>query len=130
LWTRSAEHGGREHVSNSSSHNPQAISFETSPLSDDEKKRACPLAKTGGADFIKTSTGFAKGGATVEDVALIRKIVEPSMGGKASGGIRTREDALALIVSGANRLGTSAGIHIVTEWKDPASSTYKGSHSS
>jgi deoxyribose-phosphate aldolase len=117
-------------VSNSSSHNPQAISFETSPLSDDEKKRACPLAKTGGADFIKTSTGFAKGGATVEDVALIRKIVEPSMGGKASGGIRTREDALALIVSGANRLGTSAGIHIVTEWKDPASSTYKGSHSS
>jgi len=130
LWTRSAEHGGREHVGNSLSHNLQAISFDTSLLSNDEKKRACLLAKTGGADFIKTSTGFAKGGATVEDVALIRKIVGPSMGVKASGGIRTREDALALTASGANRLGTSASVHIVTEWKDPGSSTYEGSHSS
>jgi deoxyribose-phosphate aldolase len=74
--------------------------------------------------------GIAKGGAAVEDVALIRKIVGPSMGAKASGGIRTREDARALIASGANRLDTSASVHIVTEWKDPASSTYKGSHSS
>jgi len=105
------------------------VIIETSLLSDDEKKRACLLAKTGGGDFIKTSTGFAKGGATVEDVALIRKIVGPSMGVKASGGIRTREDALALIASGANRLGTSASVHIVTEWKDPASSIHEGNHS-
>ena len=106
------------------------VIIETSLLSDDEKRRACSLAKTGGADFVKTSTGFAKGGATVEDIALIRKIVGPSMGVKASGGIQTREDALALIASGANRLGTSASVHIVTEWKDPGSSTYEGSHSS
>jgi deoxyribose-phosphate aldolase len=89
------------------------VILETGLLQDEEKIIACTIAQHAGADFVKTSTGFGHGGATVADVALMRKTVGPSFGVKASGGIRTREDALALIEAGANRLGASAGIHIV-----------------
>ncbi|MEK6755096.1 MAG: deoxyribose-phosphate aldolase [Bacteroidota bacterium] len=99
------------------------VIIETSLLAEDEKIRACLLAKNAGADFVKTSTGLGKGGATVEDVALMRKVVGPSMGVKASGGIRTYDDALTLVASGANRLGTSASVQIVAGWKGPTSST-------
>jgi deoxyribose-phosphate aldolase len=73
----------------------------------------CLLAKAAGADFVKTSTGFAAGGATVEDVRLMRLVVGPEMGVKAAGGIRSREDAQAMIAAGATRLGTSASVKIV-----------------
>ena len=99
------------------------VIIETSLLAEDEKISACLLAKNAGADFVKTSTGLGKGGATVEDVALMRKVVGPSMGVKASGGIRTYDDALTLVASGANRLGTSASVQIVAGWKGPTSST-------
>lgn len=91
------------------------VIIETGLLNDDEKVKACALSKHAGADFIKTSTGFAKGGATVEDIALIRKVVGPELGIKASSGVRTKEQALALIAAGATRIGTSAGVAIVTE---------------
>jgi len=89
------------------------VILETGLLQDEEKVAACAIAQQAGADFVKTSTGFGHGGATVADVALMRKTVGPAMGVKASGGIRTREDALALIKAGASRLGASAGVHIV-----------------
>ena len=79
--------------------------------------RACELSVRAGADFVKTSTGFSTGGAKAEDVALMRKTVGPDMGVKAAGGIRTYEDALKMIEAGANRLGCSAGIAIVTAAK-------------
>ncbi|MCF8499865.1 MAG: 2-deoxyribose-5-phosphate aldolase, partial [Rhodospirillum sp.] len=79
----------------------------------DEKVRACLLAKEAGADFVKTSTGFAGGGATVEDVALMRETVGPEMGVKASGGVRTTEDARRMISAGATRIGASASIAII-----------------
>ena len=82
-------------------------------LADDEKVLACRLAKKAGFDFVKTSTGFGSGGATAEDVALMRRTVGKSMGVKAAGGIRTLEDALKMIEAGANRLGCSAGTAIV-----------------
>ena len=82
-------------------------------LTDDEKVAACRLAKKAGFDFVKTSTGFGSGGATPEDVALMRKTVGKTMGVKASGGIRTLEDALAMIDAGADRLGCSAGVSII-----------------
>ncbi len=82
-------------------------------LTDDEKVAACRLAKKAGFDFVKTSTGFGLGGATPQDVALMRKTVGKTMGVKASGGIRTLEDALAMIDAGADRLGCSAGVAIV-----------------
>ena len=88
--------------------------IETGLLTDEEKVKACSLAKHAGADFVKTSTGFAKSGATIEDVALMRKVVGLKVGVKASGGVRSQEQALALIASGANRIGTSAGVKIVT----------------
>ena len=75
--------------------------------------KACELAKAAGADYVKTSTGFSKSGATKEDIALMRKTVGPEMGVKASGGIRTLEDALAMIENGASRLGLSASVSIV-----------------
>ncbi len=78
-----------------------------------EKILASKLAKQAGFDFAKTSTGFGPGGATIEDVKLLRKTVGPDMGVKAAGGIRTRADALAMIEAGANRIGTSAGVAIV-----------------
>ncbi len=89
------------------------VILETCLLTDDEKVKACEICKAAGADFVKTSTGFSTGGATMEDVKLMRKTVGPEMGVKASGGIRTKEDALAMIEAGASRLGTSAGIKIV-----------------
>ena len=89
------------------------VIIETCLLTDEEKVQVCQIAKEAGADFVKTSTGFSTGGATVEDVALMRKTVGPDMGVKASGGVRGPEDAKAMIAAGANRLGTSAGVAIV-----------------
>lgn len=89
------------------------VIIETCYLTDEEKVKACELAKEAGADFVKTSTGFGSGGATVEDVRLMRKVVGPEMGVKASGGIRTYEQAVAMIEAGANRIGTSSGVKIV-----------------
>ena len=83
-------------------------------LTDEEKTAACLAAKRAGADFVKTSTGFSTGGATEHDVALMRAAVGDDMGVKASGGIRTQEDALRMIAAGASRIGASAGIAIVT----------------
>ena len=85
------------------------VIIETCLLSDTQKVRACELAVRAGAQFVKTSTGFGPGGAAVYDVALMRKTVGPDIGVKASGGIRTRQDALDMIHAGATRLGTSAG---------------------
>ena len=89
------------------------VIIETCLLTDEEKVRACTLAKEAGADFVKTSTGFSTGGATVHDVALMRKTVGPEMGVKASGGVRTHEDLLAMVEAGANRIGTSNGTKII-----------------
>ena len=88
------------------------VIIETCLLTDEEKVKVCQIAKEAGADFVKTSTGFSTGGATVADVALMRKTVGPDMGVKASGGVRGPEDAKAMIAAGANRLGTSAGVAI------------------
>jgi deoxyribose-phosphate aldolase len=96
------------------------VILETSLLTDDEKVLACQIARETGADFVKTSTGFNKGGATVADVALMRRTVGPKMGVKAAGGIRSLEDALAMIQAGATRLGTSSGVLLVSGGK-PAS---------
>lgn len=89
------------------------VIIETCLLTDEEKIKACELAKKAGADFVKTSTGFSTGGAKVEDVKLMRKTVGDTIGVKASGGIHSKEEALAMIEAGANRLGTSASIDIV-----------------
>ena len=86
--------------------------LECCNLTKDEIVRGCRLAKQAGFDFVKTSTGFGKGGATVEDVKLMRRTVGPKMGVKAAGGIRDRATALAMIKAGANRLGCSAGVEI------------------
>jgi len=100
------------------------VIIETGLLTDEEKIKACMLAKQAGADFVKTSTGFAKGGATAGDIALMRKVVGPELGVKASGGVRSQEDARALIASGADRIGASASVKIVTGEKVPSPSTY------
>lgn len=84
------------------------VIIETCLLNDDEKVAACKAAKAAGAAFVKTSTGFSTGGATVEDIALMRKTVGADMGVKASGGVRTREQALAMIEAGASRIGCSS----------------------
>lgn len=89
------------------------VIIETCLLTDDEKVKACQLAKSAGADFVKTSTGFSTGGATIEDIALMRKTVGPDMGVKASGWARTLEAAQAFIKAGANRIGTSSGVAIM-----------------
>jgi deoxyribose-phosphate aldolase len=89
------------------------VILETGLLSDEEKVMACLLAADAAVDFVKTSTGFSKGGATASDIALMRKVVGPAMGVKASGGIRTREDALLMIANGATRIGASAGVAIL-----------------
>ncbi|WP_080874645.1 deoxyribose-phosphate aldolase [Oceanobacillus timonensis] len=89
------------------------VIIETALLTDEEKVLACQLAKEAGADFVKTSTGFSGGGATVEDVKLMRKTVGPEMGVKASGGIRDLETTEAMIEAGATRIGASAGVEIV-----------------
>ena len=90
------------------------VIIEAALLSDEEKVVACQLAKVAGADFVKTSTGFGPGGATVEDVALMRRVVGPTMGVKAAGGIRTFEDAQRMVAAGASRIGASASIKIVS----------------
>lgn len=89
------------------------VILETCLLEDAEKIRACELAKAAGADFVKTSTGFSKGGATVADVALMRRTVGPTMGVKASGGVRSSEDLAAMVDAGATRIGASASVQIV-----------------
>jgi deoxyribose-phosphate aldolase len=93
---------------------PVKVILETSLLSRDEKIAACVLSKAAGAAFVKTSTGFGTGGATVEDVALMRQVVGEEVGVKASGGIRSSEDALKMLQAGANRLGASASVAIVS----------------
>ena len=90
------------------------VIIETSSLTDEEKIIACALSKAAHAAFVKTSTGFAGGGATVEDIALMRRVVGKDMEVKASGGVRTKEDAEAMIKAGANRIGASASVAIVT----------------
>ncbi|HFI0270050.1 TPA: deoxyribose-phosphate aldolase [Streptococcus suis] len=89
------------------------VIIETCLLTDDEKVRACQLSKEAGADYVKTSTGFSTGGATVADVALMRKTVGADMGVKASGGARSYEDAIAFIEAGASRIGASSGVAIM-----------------
>lgn len=88
------------------------VIIETCLLTDEEKVRVCEIAKEVGADFVKTSTGFSTGGATVEDIRLMRETVGPDMGVKASGGVRSKEDADAMIQAGATRLGASSGVAI------------------
>jgi deoxyribose-phosphate aldolase len=89
------------------------VILETALLTDDQKVSACALAKNAGADFVKTSTGFGPGGATPEDVALMRRTVGAGMGVKASGGIRTLDDLLKMLDAGATRIGASAGLKIL-----------------
>ncbi len=91
------------------------VIIETALLTNDEKERVCRFAARAGADFVKTSTGFSKWGATVEDVALMRRVVGPKIGVKAAGGVRSLADALAMIEAGANRIGASSGVAIVQE---------------
>ena len=90
------------------------VIIETCLLTDEEKVIACELSKEAGADFVKTSTGFSTGGATAADIALMRKTVGSEMGVKASGGVRTKEDAMTMIENGATRIGASASIAIAT----------------
>ena len=89
------------------------VIIETCLLTDEEKVRACELSVKAGADFVKTSTGFSTGGATAEDVALMRKTVGPHIGVKASGGVRTHEDMVEMVKAGANRIGTSNGVKLL-----------------
>ncbi|MBT8399933.1 MAG: deoxyribose-phosphate aldolase, partial [Rhodothermia bacterium] len=89
------------------------VILETALLGDDQKVIACVLAQNAGADFVKTSTGFSKGGATVADVVLMRRVVGQSMGVKASGGVRSKQDAETMIRHGASRIGASASVEIV-----------------
>jgi len=91
------------------------VIIEAALLTDDEKVKACVLAKAAGADFVKTSTGFGPGGATVADVALMRRVVGPEMGVKAAGGVRDLKQAQAMIEAGADRIGASVGVKIVQE---------------
>ncbi len=94
------------------------IIIEAALLTDEEKETVCRIAAEAGADFVKTSTGFGPGGATVEDVALMRRVVGHRVGVKAAGGIRSYEDALRMIAAGANRIGASAGVKIIQEARD------------
>lgn len=89
------------------------VIIETCLLSDEEKKKACELAKEAKAHFVKTSTGFSTGGATAEDVKLMKSVVGDELKVKASGGVRTKEDAMKMIEAGADRIGASSGINIV-----------------
>ena len=91
------------------------VIIEATYLTDEEKVKACALSRAAGADYVKTSTGFGPSGATVEDVALMRRTVGPAMGVKAAGGIKTAADAWAMIGAGATRIGTSAGVKIIAE---------------
>jgi len=91
------------------------VIIETALLTDEEKVRACLASKNAGADFVKTSTGFAKGGATVADIALMRRVVGKDLGVKASGGVKGIEDAKAMVEAGATRIGASVGVKIAQE---------------
>lgn len=93
---------------------PVKVILETALLSESEIERACRIAERAGARYVKTSTGFGPGGATQEDVALMRRVVGPEVGVKASGGIRTAADAWRMVRAGADRLGTSSGVAIVS----------------
>lgn len=90
------------------------VIIETCLLSEEEKRKACEIVKAAGADFVKTSTGFSTGGATVSDIELMRSVVGPNFGVKAAGGARSLEDAKRFIAAGATRIGTSSGVAIVT----------------
>lgn len=96
------------------------VIIEAALLSDEEKVRACRLAQAAGADYVKTSTGFGPGGATVDDVALMRQTVGPELGVKAAGGVRNLEQAKAMIQAGATRIGASAGVKIMAEARQKA----------
>ncbi len=89
------------------------VIIETCYLTDEEKVKACEISKNVGANFVKTSTGFGTGGATKEDIALMRKTVGPDMGVKASGGVRSLEDFEAMVAAGATRIGASSGVQIM-----------------
>src|SRR4029453_7886878 len=93
------------------------VFIEAALLTDEEKVSACALAKAAGADYVKTSTGFGPGGATVADVALMRRVVGPDIGVKAAGGVRDYEALKNLVTAGASRVGASAGVKIVQESK-------------
>jgi deoxyribose-phosphate aldolase len=99
---------------------PVKVILETSQLSMEEKIIGCVLSKAAGAAFVKTSTGFGGGGATAEDVALMRRVVGDDVGVKASGGVRSTDDAMKMIAAGANRIGASASVAIVTGAKSDA----------
>ena len=96
------------------------VIIEACLLTDEEKVKVCTVAKIVGADFVKTSTGYSTGGATVADVSLMRQTVGPDMGVKASGGVRTYDDAVAMIKAGANRLGCSSTNKIVSGVREDA----------
>lgn len=100
------------------------VIIETGLLTDAEKVKACELAKKAGADFVKTSTGFGAGGATVADVALMRQTVGPEMGVKASGGVRDYESTIAMVRAGATRIGASAGVSIISGAKPEGNDRY------
>ncbi|CAG9613662.1 Deoxyribose-phosphate aldolase [Bacillus rhizoplanae] len=100
------------------------VIIETCLLTDEEKVRACELSVKAGADFVKTSTGFSTGGATAEDIALMRNTVGENVGVKASGGVRTREDAEKMIEAGASRIGASASVAIVLNDTNGVSDNY------
>jgi deoxyribose-phosphate aldolase len=91
------------------------VIIEAALLTDDEKVKACVVSKSGGAEFVKTSTGFGPGGATAADVALMRRVVGPGMGVKAAGGVRDLKSAQAMLEAGADRIGASVGVKIVQE---------------
>jgi deoxyribose-phosphate aldolase len=104
------------------------VIIETALLTDDEKVRACLASKNAGADFVKTSTGFAKGGATADDVALMRRTVGSELGVKASGGVKGIEDARAMFEAGATRIGASVGVKIAQEASGIKSTIVAGSY--
>jgi deoxyribose-phosphate aldolase len=104
------------------------VIIETALLTDEEKVRACLASKNANADFVKTSTGFAKGGATVDDVALMRRVVGSELGVKASGGVKGIEDARAMFEAGATRIGASVGVKIAQEASGIKSETVAGNY--
>jgi deoxyribose-phosphate aldolase len=104
------------------------VILETGALNQEEKVVGCTLSKLAGAHFVKTSTGFGPGGATVEDIALMRKLVGSEMGVKASGGVRTRADAERMALAGANRIGASASVAIVTVAADDKKTAARGAY--
>ncbi len=104
------------------------VIIETALLTDEEKVRACLAAKNAGADFVKTSTGFAKGGATANDVALMRHTVGTALGVKASGGVKGIDDARAMFEAGATRIGASVGVKIAQEAGGVKSKVIAGSY--